>query len=537
MWLLGIVAILLSMLVSYLRLLLVIPHSRTVPVDWQNQWRELLAERGVRRSIPFRVAERHGPMLCLLPWGYSIYVPQGLWKQSTPSERAFVLRHEIAHYERGDVWKSWLIMLLAIPNWFNPVAWRAVRSYLEAAELACDRAAARTPRERVEYARLLQQLMAMHLPVHPAGRSAHSHPLVSRVCYLLSPSEEENSTMKKTLLIAALGALLVVHAVRVQLVAKDGPMTREAAEKRIAELDEMVEDLGAKITEIEASGQKFAQEIEEQLQKLKDLATNHWNLSNEFQDRVALLQSGSEKAELKAIDGTKKLGDEGIILLAFAAERSSHKTVRQQALTTALELGKNGYPVIAHTFKELSEEVRLFVVGEIAKRDVPEKMLALASMSADPSKKVRKAALDAGCKLKDKLAFIALYAKHGEDDPMVEDLLGIVDDLKGDEGVMLLYAAAGSENPKVVVPVLKAATKRGASALPVLKPAYKNLDPAVRAQVVRTAKKLGGPVADCVIDHALNDADPKLREAAEKAFQEKEEPAKQEEAETAEAEK
>ena len=534
-WLAGIVAIVASMLFSYARFLLAVPWIGDCPDKWQKQWRELLAERRIRRRIPLVSTERHGPMLCLLPWGYSILVPRSLWKQSTPSQRAFVLRHEIAHYERGDVWKSWLIMMLAIPNWFNPVAWRAVRSCLESAELACDRAAARSPEERVEYARLLQQLIAMHLPVHPAGRSAHSHPLVSRVCYLVSPSEEENSTMRKTLLIAVLGSLLIVHAVRVQLVAQDGPTTRQAAEQRIAELDKMLTELGEKVTKLEASGQEFVQEVETRTQKLKELADNHWNLGDEFQDRVALLQSGSETAELKALDGVEKLGDEGVLVLAFAADQSSHKAVRQKALAIALKIGTKAYPVIAHVFEDLSEEDRLFLVGEIAKTDAPQKMLVLASLSEDPSKKVRKAALDAGCKLKDKLAFVALYAKNGEQDPMVEELLEVSAKFKGDEGVMLLYAGAGSEEPTLVIGVLKEAAKRGVSALPVLKPAFENQDPSVRAQVVRTAKKMGGPVADFVIDLALNDPDPKLREAAEKAFQEKEEPEEDKNAEPAKA--
>lgn len=536
-WLLGILAILVSMLVSYGRFLWGVPRGKRSSAEWQGEWLELLAERGIRRSIPFYVTERHGPMLCLLPWGYSLLVPEKLWKQSTPSERAFVLRHEIAHYERGDVWKSWLIMMLAIPNWFNPVAWRAVRSYLESAELACDRAAARSPAERVEYARLLQHLMAMHLPLHPAGRSAHSHPLVSRVCYLLSPSEEENSTMKKTLLIAALGALLVVHAVRVQLVAKDGPMTREAAKERIAEIDGKLAEVAEKVTKIKASGEKLAKEVETRKEKLKELAADPGSLSGAFHDRVVLLQSGSESSALEALDGVEKMGDEGVLVLAFAVDRSTYKAVRQKALSTALKIGKKAYPVIAHVFKNLSEEDRLFLVSEVAKTELPEKLLALASMSNDPSDKVRKAALDAGCKLEDRVGFVALYVKNSKDDPAVKELVRAVEKFKGDEGVMLLYAAAGADKPELAVAALKEAAKRGMEALPVLKPAYENLDPAVRAEVVRMAKKLGGEVADFVIEQALQEVDPKLRAAAEKALQEKDEVEAEEAAEATEAEK
>lgn len=55
-------------------------------------------------------------------------------------ELDFVLLHERTHKKRGDnLWRM-LAFITASVHWFNPLAWVLLRSYLSAAELACDEA-------------------------------------------------------------------------------------------------------------------------------------------------------------------------------------------------------------------------------------------------------------------------------------------------------------------------------------------------------------------------------------------------------------
>ena len=55
-------------------------------------------------------------------------------------ELDFVLLHERTHKKRGDnLWRM-LAFITASVHWFNPFAWVLLRSYLSAAELACDEA-------------------------------------------------------------------------------------------------------------------------------------------------------------------------------------------------------------------------------------------------------------------------------------------------------------------------------------------------------------------------------------------------------------
>ena len=135
-------AILCTWLAGYMRFVRRLPLGQAADDAWLAEWRELLAARGIVRTIPMRVTAEAGPMLCRLPRGYELVVPASLWQALSPNERACILRHELAHLERGDVWKSLAVRLLALPHWCNPAAWWAVRHFDEAAEWACDRAAA-----------------------------------------------------------------------------------------------------------------------------------------------------------------------------------------------------------------------------------------------------------------------------------------------------------------------------------------------------------------------------------------------------------
>jgi TonB family protein len=110
----------------------------------------LLRLRGlVRTAVPFVDARWHAPGVRLLQsdhpalvmtWGLRtpvIVLPPDA--HTWPDERIqVVLRHELAHIERGD----WLVLLLAHAmralHWFNPLAWVACRRLRQEGEHACD---------------------------------------------------------------------------------------------------------------------------------------------------------------------------------------------------------------------------------------------------------------------------------------------------------------------------------------------------------------------------------------------------------------
>jgi len=53
-------------------------------------------------------------------------------------QQRYVLLHELAHLRRWDPWVNWLLSMLCLIHWFNPLVWYAFRRLRKDRELACD---------------------------------------------------------------------------------------------------------------------------------------------------------------------------------------------------------------------------------------------------------------------------------------------------------------------------------------------------------------------------------------------------------------
>ncbi|HEY1598147.1 MAG TPA: M56 family metallopeptidase [Pirellulales bacterium] len=219
-WALGIAGLVLAWLVGYARFVRRLPAGQAADDAWLEEWRALLSTAGVRRAIPLRVTADAGPMLCRLPRGFELLVPGSLWRELNARERACILRHELAHYQRGDVWSSLTVHLLALPHWFNPFAWWAVRRFDEAAEWACDRAAA-ADEPTTAYARTLLRLgeaAGRHASYSPAARG---RTLAARIRRVLGRQSHDDSPWKKLLFTIAAVCIAAAALVRVDLTARE----------------------------------------------------------------------------------------------------------------------------------------------------------------------------------------------------------------------------------------------------------------------------------------------------------------------------
>jgi hypothetical protein len=116
------------------------------------------------------------------------------------------------------VWKSLVVRLLALPHWFNPVGWLAVRRFEEAGEWACDRAATREALS-TEYAKLLVRL-GQQPDTFGYGSAARGRTLAARIRRVLAGDPKADSTMKRTFVIAVAAVFVAASLVRVDLVAK-----------------------------------------------------------------------------------------------------------------------------------------------------------------------------------------------------------------------------------------------------------------------------------------------------------------------------
>lgn len=73
-----------------------------------------------------------------------VVLPAGSPALQDPARLTAVLRHELTHYRRGDLWLKWAAALTACVHWFNPLVWLLQKQISRACELACDEQVIRT---------------------------------------------------------------------------------------------------------------------------------------------------------------------------------------------------------------------------------------------------------------------------------------------------------------------------------------------------------------------------------------------------------
>jgi Tol biopolymer transport system component len=70
-----------------------------------------------------------------------LLLPQGMLETYSLEELRYVFMHEVAHLRQRDIYLGWLMALLQIMHWFNPLMWIAFHRMRMDRELACDRLA------------------------------------------------------------------------------------------------------------------------------------------------------------------------------------------------------------------------------------------------------------------------------------------------------------------------------------------------------------------------------------------------------------
>lgn len=67
-----------------------------------------------------------------------LLLPPGFTQSFSPQELRFVFLHELAHLRRWDLPLNWLVAVLQIFHWFNPLVWFGFARWRLDRELACD---------------------------------------------------------------------------------------------------------------------------------------------------------------------------------------------------------------------------------------------------------------------------------------------------------------------------------------------------------------------------------------------------------------
>lgn len=64
-----------------------------------------------------------------------VLIPQSSFH---PDELPLILKHELVHYKRRDLWYKVLMVLVVSIHWFNPMIYLMVKSALNLCEISCD---------------------------------------------------------------------------------------------------------------------------------------------------------------------------------------------------------------------------------------------------------------------------------------------------------------------------------------------------------------------------------------------------------------
>jgi beta-lactamase regulating signal transducer with metallopeptidase domain len=347
LWLLGMVGLVGLAGARYWRFIRSLSNARASEPEWQSEWNDVLSRAGVRRSIPLCVAGEFGPALCVLPRGFVLFVPSGLWRGLDAAQREAILVHELAHFRRGDVWKSLLARLAALPHWFNPLAWYAVRRFEEAGEWACDDAVRRAAPEIVTpYAQALLSLGEVTGPAHALSTAARGRELPVRVRRLLT-GPLEDSKMKKFIVSAVAVLIVLVCAMRFELVAQETEGDQAPAN---------------------AATIARAQEMVDAAQKTYEAVVQEYEISRVTMDYVSTWSRKWLDAELLLI-GLKQRGDDARLKAerseAFAIHLKRMERLHEYVAALNNQGAQGGEAGRLHAAEFFAAEAKLWAEGSV----------------------------------------------------------------------------------------------------------------------------------------------------------------------------
>ncbi len=100
-----------------------------------EQAKRLMRITKVLPIVQSRAVKSPALMGFIRPW---LLLPDGMVEGFTPQELRLVFLHELAHLKRRDIAVNWLMTVLQILHWFNPLVWFAFGRMRADRELACD---------------------------------------------------------------------------------------------------------------------------------------------------------------------------------------------------------------------------------------------------------------------------------------------------------------------------------------------------------------------------------------------------------------
>ncbi|EPY05734.1 peptidase M56 BlaR1 [Paenibacillus alvei TS-15] len=138
-WLLGVLLFAAKTVYDQFQLKRALREGRTIETPYLSTvFRETKQLMGVKRDVRFVASERiPGPAVV----GFrkpAIIISPSLLVTLRGEQIQCILAHEFGHIQRRDVAVNWMMHILLIIHWFNPLLWLAVHKARQDQEMACD---------------------------------------------------------------------------------------------------------------------------------------------------------------------------------------------------------------------------------------------------------------------------------------------------------------------------------------------------------------------------------------------------------------
>lgn len=224
LWLAGVVGMTANTLRGYLTARRRLAQSR--PCDKSqmlHDYRQIGAALGLRRLPELRVSDSIDSPQLVGPLRPVVLIPEARTAAMAHDELDMVLRHELMHWARRDLWWGWLPALAQHAFFFNPMAHLAVREYALAREAACDAGVLSGHRHAPQdYGRLLLRLGTASPPCAGVGSASPTFQLLKRRLTMLQHATSRSHAGMLGLSIAV--AVLGVVPYRIVARPLDAPM-------------------------------------------------------------------------------------------------------------------------------------------------------------------------------------------------------------------------------------------------------------------------------------------------------------------------
>jgi beta-lactamase regulating signal transducer with metallopeptidase domain len=215
-WLVGFLFVMLRLAVSHGSVSAVVRRSRELD---GTGWRAALARITDRHVITLRIANEAWSAFTIGVIRPTIVLPSDA-EEWNGERRDAVLRHEIAHVERGDIITQTIGFVVCALFWFHPLAWLAFAQLRHESEGAADDRVINAGTSPIAYAAHLVEIargVSPNRSVRTVAVAISAPPLERRVRAILDRSRSRRGVGLRTCVVGlctALAAMLPISGVR-----------------------------------------------------------------------------------------------------------------------------------------------------------------------------------------------------------------------------------------------------------------------------------------------------------------------------------